>query len=361
MKKLILCSRVRISKMVCMSHESPSALLKYLDELVENLRRLIPSAIRGNDADAIHDARVATRRLKAALDLLETAIDQRRLRPFAKTLRKLRRRLGPLRDLDVMGDHLRELKKDADDDRGTGIAWLELRLDECRKGAVDDARHNAPPGKMLAKLGTWWGVRDDISEASDVTNSLLSDSLSRQMATFAKESNRLVAPLSGDDVSASTTDRVDPHAIRIAGKSLRYTLEMARVQGFVFSADVMKSFKRMQDSLGLWHDFIVLTERMLSLSGDDQLAHHDAPTQRAILGLAQITLRRAEEQLDKFADLWIEKGVAITDAIARTSASPDISADEQSALSEPQTDRDRSGSARTEDPEAPASDAPEAA
>src|SRR3954470_24134003 len=91
---------------------TPPPLLAYLDELVENLRRLIPSAIRGNDADAIHDARVATRRLKAALDLLETAIDQRRLRPFAKTLRKLRRRLGPLRDLDVMGDHLRELKKD---------------------------------------------------------------------------------------------------------------------------------------------------------------------------------------------------------------------------------------------------------
>src|SRR4051812_36369647 len=64
---------------------TPPALLTYLDELVEHLRRLIPTAIRGSDADAIHDARVATRRLKAALDLLQTAIDHRRLRPFAKT------------------------------------------------------------------------------------------------------------------------------------------------------------------------------------------------------------------------------------------------------------------------------------
>ncbi|MBC8106534.1 MAG: CHAD domain-containing protein [Anaerolineae bacterium] len=350
-----------------MSHEkhendpAPPALLTYLDELVEHLRRLIPGAIRGSDADAIHDARVATRRLKAALDLLETAIDHRRLRPFANTLRKLRRRLGPLRDLDVMGDHLRELAKDADPDRATAIDWLEVRVEEFRKGAVSDARDTAPPGKMLAKLGTWWGVRDDISEATAITNSLLSDSLARQIATFAKESNRLVAPLSSDEPSTIVGERVDPHAIRIAGKSLRYTLEMARVQGFAFSGEVMKSFKRMQDSLGLWHDFIVLTERMLSISGDEQLAHHDAPTQRAILGLAQVTLRRAEEQLDKFADLWIEKGVAITDAIARTSASPDISADEQAALSEPQTGRDLSDSGRTADPEAPASDAPEAA
>src|SRR5215204_1044136 len=127
--------------------EVPSALLGYLDELVEHLRRLIPSAIRGSDADAIHDARVATRRLKAALDLLQTVIDHRRLRPFARTLRKLRRRLGPLRDLDVMHDHLIELKKDADEEQATAIAWLEVRLEECRKAAVADARDSAPPGK----------------------------------------------------------------------------------------------------------------------------------------------------------------------------------------------------------------------
>ncbi|CAN5610052.1 hypothetical protein BH09PLA1_BH09PLA1_24810 [soil metagenome] len=352
--------------------ESSPALLAYLDELVEHLWRLIPGAIRGSDADAIHDARVATRRLKAALDLLESAIDHRRLRPFARTLRKLRKRLGPLRDLDVMGDHLRELKKEADEERLIAITWLEVRIDELRKLAVNEARDTAPPGKMLAKLGTWWGVRDDISEAAAVTDSLLADSLSRQIATFAKESNRLVAPMSSDAADA-VVDRVDPHAIRIAGKSLRYTLEMARVQGFAFSGDVMKSFKRMQDSLGLWHDFIVLTERMLSISGDEQLAHHDAPTQRAILGLSQVTLRSAEEQLDKFAALWIEKGVAINEAIVRASAgasagpstdpdsSSEIVSDAPPAINESQTDRDPSDSEGTADREEISPDAPEAA
>jgi len=336
-----------------------SALLTYLDELVEHLRRLIPGAIRGSDADAIHDARVATRRLKAALDLLETTIDHRRLRPFAKTLRKLRRRLGPLRDLDVMGGHLIELKKDANEEQVNAIAWLEVRLEELRKSAVHEARDTAPPGKMLAKLGTWWGVRDDIAEASNATNSLLSDSLSRQIATFAKESNRLVAPLSIEEATA-LSDRVDPHAIRIAGKSLRYTLEMARVQDFAFSGDVLKSFKHMQEALGLWHDFIVLTERMLSISGDEQLAHHDAPTQRAILGLAQVTLRKSEEQLDQFAGLWMEKGTSITDAISRIAA-PNATKVASVVLSESQTDLDPCDSASSADPAAPASDAPEAA
>ena len=323
-----------------------TALPGYLDELVEGLRRLIPTAIRDNDVDAIHDARVATRRLKAALDLLETTIDHRRLRPFARTLRKLRRRLGPLRDLDVMGDHLIELKKDATDDQQKAIAWLEIRLQNARKLSVHDARDSAPPGKMLAKLGTWWGVRDDITAAADVTNSLLTDSLARQLATFSRESNRLISP-------EPAADQLNPHAIRIAGKSLRYTLEMARVQGFDFDGDVFKSFKQMQDALGLWHDFIVLTERMLAISGGEQLAHHDAPTQRAILGLAQVTLRKSEDQLDRFAQLWTERGPAISDAIARVAT--------DRAASALQTDLDPSGSTRTADPAAQASDAPEAA
>ena len=45
--------------------EAPK-LLAYLDDLVDHLRRLVPKALRGNNPEAIHDARVATRRLKAA-------------------------------------------------------------------------------------------------------------------------------------------------------------------------------------------------------------------------------------------------------------------------------------------------------
>jgi CHAD domain-containing protein len=179
------------------------------------------------------------------------------------------------------------------------------------------------------------------------------------MTTFAKESDRLVAPLSHEE-ARSLGEHVDPHAIRIAGKSLRYTLEMARVQSFEFSGDVLKSFKQMQDALGLWHDFIVLTERMLSISGDEQLAHHDAPMQRAVLGLAQVTLRKSEEQLDLFADRWLEKGTRIRDAIARIAA-PGATSASSVVITESQTDLDPSATTPSAGPAAPASDAPEAA
>ena len=54
-------------------------LLAYLDGLVEQLQKDTPKALRAFDADAIHDARVATRRLRAATDLLAPILHERQL------------------------------------------------------------------------------------------------------------------------------------------------------------------------------------------------------------------------------------------------------------------------------------------
>ena len=104
---------------------------------------------------------------------------------------------------------------------------------------------------MLSRLGTWWGLREEVEEAREATDSLLAESLHAQLDSFAEQADRLTAtPAAGLRRFA----RQDPHAVRIAGKSFRYTLEMAGVQGHKLPAGIMKSFKRMQEALGMWHD-----------------------------------------------------------------------------------------------------------
>ena len=71
-------------------HKFP--LLSYIDELVEELRGHVPKAMKHWDADAIHQARVATRRLKAALDLLKPVLSDEHLKPFSRASKRLRRR-----------------------------------------------------------------------------------------------------------------------------------------------------------------------------------------------------------------------------------------------------------------------------
>src|SRR5215210_2479800 len=77
-------------------------LLAYVDSLLEQLQAHVPKALKDWDEQAIHQARVSTRRLKAALDLLKPVLSKRPRRAFGRVLRRVRRRLGPLRDTDVM-------------------------------------------------------------------------------------------------------------------------------------------------------------------------------------------------------------------------------------------------------------------
>src|SRR5690242_18171024 len=91
-------------------NDADFGLLRHLDELLDELHDNVPKAIKDFDADGIHDARVATRRLKAAMGLLEPVLSNNHRKSFEKVLKKLRRRLGPLRDLDVMIENLAKLE-----------------------------------------------------------------------------------------------------------------------------------------------------------------------------------------------------------------------------------------------------------
>jgi CHAD domain-containing protein len=319
-------------------------ILDYMDGQVEKLRTLVPRALRecAGDVEAVHDARVATRRLKAAFDLLKPVLPERHLRKFARTLRKLRRRLGPIRDLDVISGHLAELQlTDGSAVHTQPIVWLAQRIQREREQLAQSARDDAPPRRVLTRLGAWWGLREEIAGASETVGPLLGESLRSQFDCFAVEANRLLSSNGNGDLGEAMERPVDPHAIRIAGKSLRYTLEMARAQGSELDPEVFKTFKKMQDALGLWHDFVVLTERILSMSSAEQLAHHDAPAQRRILALAQATLERAETHLEAFAKLWEQQGPTLAEVVRQTAPlSRDVSA--------PRTDHGPAGSIRSQ-------------
>ena len=278
--------------------EPASALCDYMDELVESLRKLVPAALKEFDQVSIHHARVATRRLKAAIDLLKPVLSDDHRRPFAKAGRQLRRRLGPLRDLDVMIDHLKKIQRRAT--HRTAAQWLERRLTEARAAAREDSKSAQSPSDVLARMGSWWGLREEVLDAGDQARALLADALHLQLDAFAEQADLLA--------KKDPAIKQDPHQVRIAGKALRYTLEMAKCEGHAIPGGVAKAFKRMQDALGSWHDFVVLTERAICESLDALLAHHDMQLQRQVLDLSRWTLGSARKELDRFSALWAQEG-----------------------------------------------------
>jgi CHAD domain-containing protein len=329
-----------------MSKEEPMPipLLVYTDELIDKLRAMLPRAIKEWDGTAIHQARVATRRLKAASDVFNPISTKSHRREFVKILRRLRRHLGPSRDLDVMLGHLKETKSQR---LKSGLEWLQIQLSQKQKFLHESEAEKFDLPEAMARLGAWWGVREDWAEAADGLDCLISESLHLQLDRFIEQANAVAGKVPETHAESNTEPHIDPHQLRIAGKALRYTLEMGVASGHRLPASVGRAFKRMQDALGLWHDYVVLADCILDLSVKSMLGHRDPAMQASVLDIAKMMVGRSGLQLSKFNKLWHDRGemlaatirrsFPLTSAVIELKTDPDPTATEQSADSSPPT------------------------
>jgi CHAD domain-containing protein len=324
-------------------------LLAHLDRLMEALQTHVPRALNDWDTEAVHQARVATRRLAAALDLMKPILGKKRRKPLAKALRRLRRRLGPLRDADVMLGHLAELATAAPK-LAAAAEWLAAHVLAERDQLRAASAKRGSPAEVLADLGAWHPVRERIAESVGAFPALLADSLHAQLDAFVEQAS---------PVSHRVDESHNPHQLRIAGKALRYGLEMAAAQGYGVPPGVLKTFKRMQDLLGTWHDYVVLTDQSLRTSLDTKLAHTDPALQEKALDVARVTVRRSAQQLEQFVKLWSTKGDAL--CVTIRAALPVLLPALPPAVSELQTDPGPSDSPCTSAPAAPLPGEPSAA
>jgi CHAD domain-containing protein len=339
-------------------------LIAHLDSLVSELCRRVQPALEEFNQEDVHKARVGTRRLKAALELLSRVLDRGHRKPLARIGKKLRQRLGPLRDVDVMLHHLDEINVAAQP-AAAGAEWLRDRLLRDRDKARARSRDEASPAKVIAKLGAWHAVRRDLLAAQAAVPTLLAESVHTQLDAFIDQANQLRARIEGDDAADPVDTQHDPHQLRIAGKSLRYTLELADAQGMDLPKGLLGTFKHMQESLGSWHDFVVMAERAMQASLDEDLPLHDPRKQREVLALIEYAMQQAQVELEGFSQLWDEKGQSLTDAIrgafplTRPAVAPASPA--SPAVTESQTDPDPAGSVTTPAPEDVSPDSPPAA
>gem|GEM_PF-840480 len=316
-----------------MDDSSEPSLLTYLDELVRHLAAQVSAALLAGEVGAVHQSRVATRRLGAAMKLLQPVIEKKSRKRLERSLKKMRRRLGSLRDLDVMMDHLAELRVNST--QPDAIDWLQKQLSSEREEAQQVAIDEIPLYKTLGQLEHWRVIRAQVHESDGAVDSLIGQSLHNQIDAFALAAKRIAivptppAPLAStpdatdadpahrniSKVEAEDDPKPDPHQVRIEGKALRYTLEMADAAGHSLAPKVFKAFKSMQDSLGSWHDNVVLAESIMRRSADEMLAHHDVPLQMQVLRLAMEVLTSAQRDLEKFNKQWRDKGDSLVLAI----------------------------------------------
>jgi len=235
------------------------AAMLYLTSQLDELRRH-DSGVRRGDVDAVHDQRAATRRLLAALELFERAYGRGQFRELRRPLQRLGRRLGNVRDTDVMLEEVRSASKDLEAAELNGFV---ARLEEQRAAArvvlldyLDGDAHRRWVARFRRLLEDDAGDHDaeDDSEAEP-------EPPSSGRVDPARVRDLLPALLWNryGRVSAYQpfVPRASPatlHALRKAGRRLRYGIETFRELFGEEVASLLQPLREMQDALGAMHD-----------------------------------------------------------------------------------------------------------
>jgi CHAD domain-containing protein len=83
--------------------------------------------LAGEDIEELHAMRVASRRLRAAMDAFESAFPRKSFRPYLRRVKEVTDVLGEARDLDVAVERLLKLVPSMADDERPGLDGLISR------------------------------------------------------------------------------------------------------------------------------------------------------------------------------------------------------------------------------------------
>jgi triphosphatase len=260
------------------------------------LREKEPGTRLGEDPEELHDMRVATRRLRAALDAFVQVLPAR-ARTYRAELGWLGGVLGEVRDLDVQLEGLRA-------DAGPSGIWDEV---------LGRAGH-APLEDLVALL-----ERDREAARADLLRALDSvrwDRLSKGLATMVRQgplrrsaAGNAAAVIGVPDLVVQRHDAVkkaakrahrsgrvaDFHRLRIRCKRLRYSLEFGAELYEGATSRYVRRLAGLQDQLGGMQDDEVAATRLAELAAGD--APLPAATVFVMGALAERHHRNVERQL----------------------------------------------------------------
>jgi CHAD domain-containing protein len=225
------------------------------------LHKQLAVALEG-DGHAVHQARVATRRLREALPVLGAGLGRKRVRKLRRRMRKLTQLFGAVRERDVAlkmlearqtdgivdtpgAERVRALVRDGRDaarhrltdtlDAHKVARWLDdVKAFEHELRQLPQAQAQKPPADAGAGAAAWQVV------------------LARRLLTRTERLRRAVT----DAGVLFVSDRL--HTVRVALKRLRYAVELAGELSRRKLEATLDELKNCQDTLGELHDLDML-------------------------------------------------------------------------------------------------------
>jgi CHAD domain-containing protein len=252
-----------------------------------------PGTRLGEDIEALHDMRVATRRLRAAMSLFEPYLAPR-LQAYREQFGWVADVLGEVRDLDVQLERMADWREGLAEEQAHALDSIDALLVERREAArkrllaaLNSRRYESLVSRFATVLKR--GSPRSFAPAKP-------PALTVAPALVAKRYRQLRK--AGDDIGPRSPAS-DYHALRIRGKKLRYAVEFF---GSLYGRPATEFAERLtalQDLLGLHQDAEV-AETMLAEIANGRGRRLGPATLMAMGAIAERYRQHAQELRHEF-------------------------------------------------------------
>jgi CHAD domain-containing protein len=249
-----------------------------------------PSIRLDGEGEAVHKARVATRRLRSDLKSLAPWCDEFRIEGLRRELQWLGSMLGQVRDTDVLGTMLQAVAADAGGIDGGAMACLNQRLRAERAASMvvlGDAIRSSRYHGLVADLRR---LTANPPLGADVSGDDPVKPVARQLVARADHRVRRHVDALGDPPQPA-----ELHEVRKAAKRARYAAELVASIAGDKTTRLARRLAGLQDELGRYQDAVTLIAWL-----DDLPAKRPTVAEAYVAGI----LRRAVEEQVRAGTAW---------------------------------------------------------
>jgi CHAD domain-containing protein len=213
-----------------------------------------PAVRLGDDAEDVHQLRVATRRFRAVLRAARPFFTDGRAEGLRVELAWLADLLGSVRDLDVLIERAREERAGLDPSEQAGAAHvvdLLVAEREAARARLVTAMRTKRYMRLLARL-------EELLDRPPIGDEDV------RVEKRARKEFKKVRKAASALTEEATDDEI--HTIRVRVKRARYTAELAERAVGKRASQFIRRAKRVQDVAGELQDAVVAEERIRALS-----------------------------------------------------------------------------------------------
>ncbi|MFB3920916.1 MAG: CHAD domain-containing protein [Terriglobia bacterium] len=261
--------------------------IKQLDRFMS----LEPKVLSGDSPDAIHDLRVASRRLQQVLDLIYPRPRPPEIRKLRCKIRRCRRVLGEVRNCDVQ---LARVERTLSAKRAARReAWdavhhyiRQRRVEHFEKALKKISKVNMAvfyvhlkahlAGNVIAHAAAYLPVTEESGPEK------FSERIGRSLETVWQALETQIAQSHGDPRAGVI------HGVRIAAKRVRYLIEVVDAFDVSGSREALRWLRSLQTHLGNWHDVEVLEQMMIEMLARQEFLRDQLPI---AMGIEKLILR----------------------------------------------------------------------